>query len=113
MWAVDGEGTGDWNWPQPEEDKPEGSIGSVERSTEKINIDEEGYETVRRPRQRTLGQYMPEIFAVEAEKPGKGKKAKVRNEEKPTKNLCEKFCGRKCRGEGVQPPRLRRKDGEQ
>ena len=73
VWAVDGEGTGDWNWPQPEEDKAEGSIESVERSTEKINIDEEGYETVRRPRQRTLGQHMPEIFAVEAEKPGKSK----------------------------------------
>ena len=36
----------------------------------KVNNYEEGYETVRRPRPRTLGQYMPEIFAVEAERPG-------------------------------------------
>ena len=59
MWAVDGEVTGDWNWPQPEEDKPEGSIGSVEKAKETINIDEEGYdEEVRRPRQRTIEQFM-------------------------------------------------------
>jgi hypothetical protein len=35
-----------------------------------VNIDEDGYEMVRKPRPRTLGQYMPEIFAVDAEKPG-------------------------------------------
>ena len=94
---MDGEGTGDWNWPQPEEEKPEGSIGSVEKAKETINIDEEGYEEVRRPRQRTIGQFMPEISAVEAEKTGESKKEKVRNEEKPLKNkLCEKFCGSKC-----------------
>ena len=68
MWAVDGEGAGDWSWQQPEEEKPEGSIESVEKSKETINADEDGYETVRRPRQRTIGQFMPEIFAVEFEK---------------------------------------------
>ncbi len=52
MWAVDGEGTGDWNWQQPEEEKPEGSIQSVEKSIKKTNIEKDGYETVRRPRQR-------------------------------------------------------------
>ena len=67
MWAVDGQGAEEWNWQQPEE-KPEGSIGSVEKSKQTINIDEDGYETVRRPRQRTIGQFMPEIFAVEFEK---------------------------------------------
>ncbi len=41
--------------------------------TEKVNIDEDGYETVRRQRSRTLGQYMPEIFAVEAEGQGYSK----------------------------------------
>ena len=71
MWAVDGEETGEWKWEQPEEEKP-GSIESVSRET--INIDEEGYETVRRPRQRNLGQFMPEIFAVEAETLGESRK---------------------------------------
>ena len=69
VWAVDGDGTGDWSWQQPEEEKPEGSIGSVEKFKETTNIDEDGYETVRRPRQRTIGQFiMPEIFAVDFEK---------------------------------------------
>ena len=40
----------------------------MEKSKQTINIDEDGYETVRRPRQRTIGQFMPEIFAVEFEK---------------------------------------------
>ena len=71
MWAVDGQGAEEWNWQQPEEEKPEGSIGSVEKSKETINADEDGYEPVRRPRQRTIGQFMPEIFAVEFEKKGK------------------------------------------
>ena len=35
----------------------------------RVNIDEDGYQTVRRPRPRTFGQYMPEIFAVDAGKP--------------------------------------------
>ena len=62
-----------------------------------INIDEEGYEEVRRLKQRTMGHFMPEIFAVEAEKTRESEKEKVRNEEKPLKNkLCEKFCGSKC-----------------
>ena len=40
----------------------------MEKSKETINADEDGYETVRRPRQRAIGQFMPEIFAVEFEK---------------------------------------------
>ena len=86
VWAVDGEEAGDWKWEQPEEEKPGGSIGSVGRDTERINIDEEGYETVRRPRQRTLGQYLPEIFAVEAEKSGDGSKEELsKSKEKQSK----------------------------
>ncbi len=64
--AIDGEETGDWKWDQLEEEKP-GSIESV--SIERTNIDEEGYELVRRPRPRILGQFLPEILAVKAEKP--------------------------------------------
>ncbi len=67
MGAVDGEEKGEWQWEQSEE-KTAGSIESVGK--ENPNTDEEGYETVRRPRPRTLGQYMPEIFTVEAEKLG-------------------------------------------
>ncbi len=68
MWAVDGEETGEWKWERPEEEKPTGSIESVGRATKEIIIiDEDGYETVRRPMHRTLGQYMQEIFAVEAQ----------------------------------------------
>ena len=35
----------------------------------KCQYNEEGYKTVRRARPRTVGQFMPEMFAVEAEKP--------------------------------------------
>ena len=35
----------------------------------KCQYNEEGYITVRRARPRTVGQFMPEMFAVEAEKP--------------------------------------------
>ena len=73
---------------------PAGSIQSVGRATERINIDEEGYETVRRPRQRTLGQYLPEIFAVEAEKLGDSIKEELsKSKEEHSKN---KFCGSGC-----------------
>ncbi len=51
---------------------------------ERLDIDEDGYETVRRPRPRTLGQYMLEIFAVDVEK-------------QVTKELSKnRFCGNKC-----------------
>ncbi len=49
----------------PEEEKPVGSIQSVGK--ERVDVDEDGYRAVRRPRPRTLGQYMPEIFAVDGE----------------------------------------------
>ena len=88
VWAVDGEEAGDWKWEQPDEEKPAGSIASVGRdTTERIHVDEEGYETIRRPRQRTLGQYLPEIFAVEAEKTGDGSKKEQSK---------KKFCGSGC-----------------
>ncbi len=68
IWQIDGEEPqGEWTREQSEE-KTAGRIESVGK--ENVNNDEEGYETVRRPRPRTLGQCMPEIFAVEAEKPG-------------------------------------------
>ena len=114
MWAVDGEkAAGEWDWQQqPDEEKPEGSINSVEKTKETINIDEDGYETVRRPRQRTLGQYMPEIFAVEFEKQGESKKTgkvkigdvqKIGDVKKKTKDkdgdvrgVCEEKTSRRC-----------------
>ena len=68
-------------------------------SKETINIG--GYETVRRPRQRNLGQFMPEIFAVEAEalgdcskdEPSKSKKEQSKSKEELSKR---KFCGSGC-----------------
>ncbi len=36
---------------------------------ERPNLDEDVYERLRRPRPRTLGQHVPEIFAVDTEKP--------------------------------------------
>ncbi len=80
---------GDWKWEQPEEEKPAGSTGSVGRATERISIDEEGYETVRRPRQRTLDQYMPEIFAVEAEKSGDCSKEELSKSSQRAKRSCQ------------------------
>jgi hypothetical protein len=73
---VDGdEPQGEWEWKQPEEERSAGSIESVVRAVkENVNIDEDGYETVRRPSPRTLGQYMSEIFAVEAEGSGESSK---------------------------------------
>ncbi len=68
MWQVDGGDQGDWKWDQPEEEKP-GSIGSVTKPTVKIT-DEDGYERIRRPTPRIIGQCMPEIFAVDTERPG-------------------------------------------
>ncbi len=66
---------GEWEWKQPEEERSAGSIESVVRAVkENVNIDEDGYETVRRPSPRTLGQYMSEIFAVEAEGSGESSK---------------------------------------
>ena len=58
---------GDWKWEQAGEEQLAGSIESV--GNEKVNVEEDGYETVRRsgPRPRTLGQHMPEIFAVDTE----------------------------------------------
>ncbi len=99
MWAVDREETGEWKWEQPEEEKP-GSIESVSKET--INIDEEGYETVRRPRQRNLGQFMPEIFAVEAEALGEcSKKEQPKSKEASKKKFCGSDCSKKmCNYEG-------------
>ena len=45
-------------------------------SKETINVDEDGYETVRRPRQRTIGQFMPEISPLSSRRKRK-KKAKA------------------------------------
>ena len=110
VWAVDGEEAGDWKWEQPDEEKPAGSIASVGRdTTERINVDEEGYETIRRPRQRTLGQYLPEIFAVEAEKLGDRSKeelSKSKWEQSKTKfsgsGCVKKACNHQGCGEKVR-----------
>ncbi len=54
---------------QAEEEKPVGRKYSVGK--EKANIiDQGGCEMIRRPRPRRLGQYMPDIIAVDAERPG-------------------------------------------
>ncbi len=85
IWQVDGEeAQGDWQWEQQEE-RTGGSIESVGK--DRVNHYEDGYETVRRPRPRTLGQYAPEIIAVDTEKPG----------DSITKELAKKrFCGYGC-----------------
>ena len=71
-------------------------LGEVRKES---NIDEDGYETARRPRQIILGQYMPEIFAVEAEALGDSCK------EEHSKNVGDsmkrelskkRFCGSGC-----------------
>ena len=83
IWQVDGEEPqGDWKWDQ-EEEKP-GSVHSV--GNEKVNIiDQDGYELVKRPRR--LGQFMAEIFAVEAEGPG---------DITPKELSKTRFCGEGC-----------------
>ncbi len=57
---------------------------------ERVNIDEDGYETANGPKPRTLGQYVPEIFAVDAEKPGDS----ITNE-LSKKRLCGDSCSKR------------------
>ncbi len=56
IWQVDDEDAqGDFDWDQPEKEKP---------TNKKANVaDQDGYQVVKR--NRTLGSYMPEIFAAD------------------------------------------------
>ncbi len=82
--------------------KTAGSIESVGK--ERVNHDEDGYETVRRPRPRTLEQYMPEIFAVDTERPGDGiakelAKKKFSGDGCPKKGCDHQSCRERVRSE--------------
>jgi hypothetical protein len=66
-----------------------------------VNIDEDGYKTVRRPRPRTLGQCAPAVFAVDAEKSGD----RV-TKEWSKKNLHGTVVWRSCATTGVEKERF-------
>ncbi len=57
-----------------------------------MNIDEDGYEAVRRRRPRTLAQYVPEIFAVDDEKCGDSVTKELSKKRVSGDSCLEKLC---------------------
>ena len=89
IWQVDGDDVQeDWRWDQPEEERPS-------KREEVSIIDQDGYELMKRPRR--LAQFMPEIFAVDADGSGDGVAKELRG------SCFAEWCqGNRKRGESYQ-----------